>query len=279
MNEEKEIKSTLTIKPNLVDKNYLFDLFRFKDLFTFFAYRDIVVRYRQAFFGIAWALIRPLFTMALFALIFGKIAHLPSNGINYGLFVLAGMTAWQLFANATQDGCFCLLNNTHLITKTYFPRLIIPASQLMVHLVDYGVSFTFLLILLFFSNTPLYWTFSLFPLFFFLLVSLCLGTVLWFSALTVQYRDFKILIPFLLQFGMFISPVGYGTFVVPEHLQPFFILNPLVGIIDGFRWALFGITYPLLGYSILISSLFSMGLLVSGFFYFRKMERTFADKL
>lgn len=272
-------KPVITLEADRIDREYLKDLFRFKDLFLFFAIRDIVVRYRQAVFGIAWALVRPLLTMAVFALIFGKVADLPSENVYYGLFVLAGMIPWQLFANATQDACTCLVNNAHLITKTYFPRLIIPASQLMVHLVDYVVSFTLLIVLLLFSSTPLSLHLLLLPLFFFVLVTLALGAGLWFSALTVQYRDFRIIIPFLMQFGMFLSPVGYGTFVVTEPLRYLFFFNPMVGIIDGFRWALFGITYPLMSVSISISIVISFLMLITGFIYFRKMERTFADKL
>lgn len=272
-------KPVITLEADRIDREYLKDLFRFRDLFLFFAIRDIVVRYRQAVFGIAWALVRPLLTMAIFALIFGKVANLPSDNIHYGIFVLAGMIPWSLFANATQDACICLVNNAHLITKTYFPRLIIPASQLMVHLVDYAVSFTLLIVLLLFSSTPLTYHLLLLPLFFFILVTLVLGAGLWFSALTVQYRDFRIIIPFLMQFGMFLSPVGYGTFVVSEPLRYLFFLNPMVGIIDGFRWSLFGITYPLMSVSISISIIVSFLMLITGFVYFRKMERSFADKL
>lgn len=272
-------KTTVVIEANRIDREYLLDLFRFKDLFVFFALRDIVVRYRQAVFGIAWALVRPLLTMAVFALIFGKVASLPSDNVNYGLFVLAGMIPWHLFSNATMDACVCLVNNAHLITKTYFPRFIIPASQLMVHLVDYMIGFALLLILLLFSSTPLTLNLLLLPLFFFILVTLTLGSGLWFSALTVQYRDFRIIVPFVMQFGMFLSPVGYGTFIVAEPYRYLYFLNPLTGIIDGFRWALFGITYPLMTVSITFSIVSSILILTTGFYYFRKMERSFADKL
>ena len=271
-------KPQIIIEAKSIDREYLQDLFRFKDLFLFFAARDILIRYRQAFFGIAWALIRPLLTMAIFVLIFGKVAKLSSEEINYPLFVLAGMIPWQLFSAATLDACQCLINNAHLITKTYFPRLIIPASQIMIHLTDYLFSTIFLAIMYSFFS---YFSFKLlfFPLFFFQLVTLCLGVGLWFSALTVKYRDFKILIPFTLQFGMFLSPIGYGTFVIPEHLQIFYFLNPMVGIIDGFRWSLFEISYPLMSVSIAFSSIISISLLISGFYYFRKMERFFGDQL
>lgn len=271
--------SVVEIESNKVNSNYLHDLFRFRDLFVFFALRDILVRYRQAFFGISWALIRPILTMAMFALIFGRIAGLPSENVNYGLFVLVAMTAWQLFANTTQDTCNCLINNALLITKTYFPRMIIPISQIMVHLVDFAVNLAFLFIFFLFTNTELQWKICLFPFFFFLLITLCLGVGFWVSSLTIQYRDFRILIPFFLQFGMFLSPVGYGTFVIPQKLQYIYFLNPLVGIIDGLRWTLFGMSYPLLGLSISYSIAITLTLLLTGFYYFRKTERTFADKL
>lgn len=269
----------IEIEANRINREYLQDLFRFKDLFIFFALRDILVRYRQAFFGIAWAIIRPVMTMAVFALIFGKIAKLPSENINYGLFVLAGMIPWVLFSNVSQDTCQSLLNNALLITKTYFPRMIIPLSQIMVHLLDFAVNIAFLAVLLSFSTVVIEPSIFFSIFFFLLLVTLCIGVGLWISALTVQYRDFRILVPFFVQFGMFLSPIGYGTFVVPERWQYLYFLNPIVGIIDGFRWSLFGITYPLLSLSILSSLALSLILLVTGFFYFRRMERSFADKL
>jgi lipopolysaccharide transport system permease protein len=276
---ETTLAPLIEVEAKKVHQEYLHDLFRFRDLFLFFAARDILVRYRQAFFGIAWALIRPLLTMGVFALIFGKVANLPSGQVSYSLFVLSGMIAWQMYANSTQDTCNVLLNNALLITKTYFPRMIIPMSQLLVHLVDFGISLLFFFILLLFYGFPSGAALWLFPFFILLLIALCLGTGLWASALTVQYRDFKILVPFAVQFGMFLSPVGYGTFLIPEKLQYIYLLNPLVGIIDGFRWTLLGITYPLLSLSIASSILITFILLLSGFYYFRGMERTFADKL
>lgn len=272
-------KKTITLKADEIDREYLKDIFRFRELFIFFALRDILVRYRHAFFGIAWAIIRPGLTMLVFSLIFGLVAKLPTDGVSYPLFVLAGMIPWQLFSNATLDACNCLLNNSQLISKAYFPRMIIPASQIMVHLVDYGVNMLFLGILFLFFHLQISYTLTFIPLFFFLLVTLCFGLGLWLSALTIRYRDFRILIPFIMQFGMILSPVGYGTNVIPERYQYIYFLNPLVGIIDGMRWALFSVSHPLLDLSILYSVVISLTLLVTGFFYFRKMERTFADKL
>lgn len=278
-NRETVLLPLIEVEAEKVHQEYLNDLFRFRDLFLFFAARDILVRYRQAFFGIAWALIRPLLTMGVFALIFGKVANLPSGDVNYGLFILSGMIAWQLFANVTQETSQVLINNALLITKTYFPRMIIPMSQLLVHLVDFGICLLFFLVMLAIYGLPAGAHLGLFPFFILLLVTLCIGTGLWVSALTVQYRDFKILVPFVVQFGMFLSPVGYGTFVIPEKFQYIYFLNPVVGIIDGFRWTVLGLTYPLLSVSITFSILITFTLLISGFYYFRKMERTFADKL
>lgn len=272
-------KKSVTLTAGQIDKEYLKDIFRFRELFIFFALRDITVRYRHAIFGIAWAIVRPILTMFFFTLIFGVVAKLPSDGVSYPLFVLAGMIPWQLFSSATIDACHCLLNNSPLLTKAYFPRMLIPASQIMVHLVDFALNMLFFALLFFFYASHLTYTIMFAPLFFFLLVTLCLGLGLWLSALTVSYRDFRILIPFIMQFGMFLSPVAYSTTIIPERYQYLYFLNPLVGIIDGMRWAFFDIYHPLLSISILYSVLISMGLLISGFFYFRKMERTFADIL
>ncbi len=272
-------KKTITLRAGEIDKEYLKDIFRFRELFVFFALRDITVRYRQAFFGIAWAILRPVLTMLVFTLIFGMVAKVPTDGVNYPLFFLTGMIPWQLFSNATMDACNCLLNNSQLITKAYFPRMIIPASQIMVHLVDYAVNMIFFAVLFLFFDGTLHYTLVFVPLFFFLLVTLCFGLGLWLSALTIRYRDFRILIPFMMQFGMILSPVAYSTSIIPERFQYFYFLNPIVGIIDGMRWSIFNVSHPLLGVSILYSVLIALGLLITGFFYFRKMERTFADKL
>jgi lipopolysaccharide transport system permease protein len=274
------MQETLTkIEAKQVNKGYLLSLYSYRELFYFFIWRDILVRYRQAFFGIAWALIRPLLTMSMFTLIFGFLAKFPAGEVSYPLFVLAGMIPWQLFASATQDTSLCLMNNAHLITKAFFPRAIIPASQIMIHLVDFAVNLLFLAILFVAGGQPAGYPLVFLPLFILLLIALCLGVAFFVSALTVQYRDFRIIVPFFLQFGMFLSPVGYGTFILPPHLQYFYFLNPLAGIIDGIRWSLFGMTYPLLGVSILYSCLITSALLILGFIYFRKIERTLADKI
>lgn len=267
------------IEPKAIQGEYFKDLFRFRELLYFFAHRDIIVRYRQAFFGISWAIVRPVLTMLMFTLIFGRVANLSSGTTPYSLFVLAGMIPWQLFSNTTIDTCHSLLNNAHLITKIYFPRMIIPLSQSIVHLVDFCVNIVFIAVLMIFFQIKLTLSIICFPLFILLILTLCTGAGFWLSALTVKYRDFKIIVPFIMQFGMFLSPVGYGTFVIPEEIRFFYFLNPLVGIIDGFRWCLFGISHDYMSISIGFSIAISTFLLFSGFIYFRSMERSFADQV
>ena len=275
----KSLPSELIIGPQSSQKMYFQDLFRYRGLFYFLAWKDILVRYRQAFFGIAWAVVRPILNMAIFAFLFGKVANFPSENINYALFVMAAMLPWQLFSNSVIDTCSSLVNNTQLVSKIYFPRMIIPCAQIIVHLLDFTITTCLLLALSLFIGELSLITLLTLPLFTLLTLLLCVGTGLWLSALTVQYRDFRIIIPFTMQFGMFISPVGYGTFIIPEPWQPYYFLNPLVGIIDGFRWAFFGISHPSMIMSISFSIVITFMVLISGFCYFRKTERSFADKI
>lgn len=258
-------------------KQYLKDLVDARELFYFFAWRDIIVRYKEAVFGLAWAVLRPLLTMLFFTLVFSKIAHLPSNNVSYPLFVLAGMLPWQLFSNTINDACNCLINNAHLISKVYFPRIIIPAAQMAVHLIDFLIGFAILLPIAFYMEVLDPMTLMAFPIFLIFTLLLCLGVGFWISALTVKYRDFRFIIPFVIQFGMFISPVGYGSFLIPDQWIWLFMLNPLVGIIDGFRWCFFGISYPYLPYTLIAAAIISIATLISGYFYFRKVEGAMGD--
>lgn len=260
-------------------REYFKDLYRYRELFYFLAWRDVLVRYRQAFFGIAWAIIRPLLNMGVFAFIFGRIANLPSDHIDYALFVLAAMLPWQLFSTSAIDTCSSLVQNAPLVSKIYFPRAIIPTAQIIVHLLDFTITSALLILLTGIAGSLSFWTLLSLPLFLLLTLALCVGTGLWLSALTVQYRDFRIIVPFFVQFGMFISPVGYGTFIIPEQWRWLYFLNPMVGIIDGFRWAFFGISHPYFGLSLALSISIIVTMLLSGFYYFRKTERTFADKI
>lgn len=276
---DQEARPYLVIDAEQPQKQYFKDIFRSRELFYFFAWRDILVRYKQAFFGIAWALVRPLLTMVAFSLIFGNMANLPSDNVPYGLFVLAAMLPWQLFSYATLDTCSSLVNHSQLVSKTYFPRIIIPIAEILVHVVDFCITATLLIVLSLVMGSLSLWTLFAMPLFLIHAILLCAGLGLWLSALTVQYRDFRIIVPFLLQFALFASPIGYGTFVIPDRWHWLYFLNPLVGIIDGFRWAFFGIAHPYFLTSFLYSITITCILLISGFFYFRKMECTFADKI
>lgn len=269
----------LIIDSTHAEKEYVKTLFHFRELLYFFAWRDILVRYKQAFFGIAWALFRPLLNMLVFSFLFGRLAHFSSENVNYPLFVLAAMLPWQLFSNSLVDTCNSLVNQGALISKVYFPRMMIPLSQILVHFLEFGITMMLLLVLGLVVGQINFLTILILPLMILVLTILCMGCGLWLSALTVAYRDFKIIVPFFVQFGMFISPVGYGTFIISETWRWLYFLNPMVGIIDGFRLAFFGITYPMIEYSILFSVIISCGILVSGFYYFRAMERTFADQI
>jgi len=274
---EKNTHFHLVIEANTIQKEYFKDLFRYRELFYFFAWRDIIVRYKQTLLGVAWAVIRPLLNMAVFALVFGKIANLDSEGINYPLFVLAGMVPWQFFANSLLDSSNSLVTHAPMISKIYFPRMILPAYYIIVSFIDFLISLVTLFALFIVTQTPFHWNLVMLPVFILLTILLCLGSSLWLSALTVRFRDFRFLVPFIVQFGMFISPVGYGSFLVSDTWRWIYFLNPMAGIIEGFRWCCFGVTHsylPLaLGFSITINAL----LLVTGFRFFRKMERLFAD--
>ncbi len=279
MTKEHAQEFYLVVDPSLPQREYLKDIFRCRELFYFLAWRDILVRYKQAFFGVAWALLRPLLNMLVFAFLFGKIANFSSDHVNYPLFVLAAMLPWQLYSSSAVDTCNSLINNAPLVSKIYFPRMIIPASQIIVHLVDFAITAFLLIALSLFLGVLNPWTFLCFPLFLLLAASLCVGTGLWLSALTVKYRDFRIMIPFFVQFGMFISPVGYGTFIIPEPWRWLYFLNPMSGVIDGFRWVFFGISYPQMPFSIGFSIAITLVILWTGVLYFRKTEQTFADQI
>ncbi len=260
-------------------KGYLKELVSFGELIYFFSWRDTIVRYKQAFFGISWALIRPLLNMAAFAFFFGRIANLPSDHVNYCLFVLAGMLPWQFFSNTISETCMCLINNNELILKVYFPRMILPFSQVIVQLIDYLINFTLIMVLVLVMRGVSLATLSLLPFCFVLNIALCFGASLWLSALTLRYRDVRFLIPFMMQFGMFVSPVGYGTFMIAGPLKWLYYCNPIVGIIDCYRFAFFGIKHADFFASLGISITVTMAILVSGWWFFRRLESTFADKI
>lgn len=259
--------------------DYLSEFFRSNEILLFLAWRDILVRYKQAFFGVGWAVIRPLLNMAVFTLIFQKIAHLSSYDIPYPLFVLAGMLPWQLVSGVCSDTSNSLINNVHLITKVFFPRIILPVSQIAVQSVDFLINLVLLFLFMLVMGVGNLSTLWALPLCFLLVLILCTGLSLWLSALTVQYRDFRFIVAFLVQFGMFVSPVGYGTYIIQGSWKWLYFVNPMAGVIDSFRWTLFGIFEPYMYGSIGMAAAFSLLALVTGFNYFRATERTFADRI
>lgn len=267
----------LIIDPKSVQKEYVKDLFRYRELIYFFVWRDILVRYKQTFLGIAWAVIRPLINMAIFVLVFGKIANLSSDGINYPLFVLTAMLPWQLFSTCFVDSSTILLNNAPIISKVYFPRIILPLNCIIMGLVDYLIGLVMVFGLFVYTGVLNYSTLIFLPLLILLTILLSLGVSLWLSALTVRFRDLRFLVPFIIQFGIFLSPVGYGSFLVSEKWHWAYFMNPMAGIIEGFRWSFFGIYHSYLPYALITSVALSFVLLYTGFMYFRKMERVIAD--
>jgi lipopolysaccharide transport system permease protein len=255
---------------------YWRDLWEYRELFYFLAWRDILVRYKQTVIGIAWSVLRPLLTMIVFTIVFGKIARLPSGGVPYAILVLSALLPWQFFSNALSESGTSLLNNSNLISKVYFPRMIVPASAIITSLVDFVISAVLLAGLMVWYRYVPDWRIILIPVFAFGAFITVAGMGLWAAALTVKYRDFRIVVPFLVQFGFFISPVGYSSAVVPDQWRLLYSLNPMVGIIDGFRWTLLRDT-PLFVPGLVLSSVVAILFLATGIVYFRRTEKNFAD--
>jgi lipopolysaccharide transport system permease protein len=267
----------LVIRAGQTEKQYWRDLWRYRELFYFLAWRDILVRYKQTVIGIAWALLRPLLTMIVFTVVFGAIAKLPSNGVPYPILVFAGLLPWQFFSNALSECSTSLIGNSNLLSKVYFPRLIIPTSSVIVSLVDFLISGIILLgLMAWYSYVPT-WRIVVLPIFTLMAFLASMGAGLWLAALNVQYRDFRYVVPFLVQSGQYLSPVGFSSSVVPEKWRLLYSLNPMVGVIDGFRWSITGQSSVLSGWTTMLSMLVVLALFYSGIWYFRKMERTFAD--
>ena len=269
---------TLIIAPGLTEKNYWRDLWRYRELFLILAWRDVAVRYKQTIIGIAWAVLRPFLTMIVFTVIFGKLAKLPSDGnAPYAIMVFAGMLPWYLFSTALSESSNSLISNANLISKVYFPRMIVPTATVVVALIDFLISFVILLGLMFwYKFLPGNEIFFL-PLFIILALLTSLGPGLWITALNVKYRDFRYVIPFIVQFGLYISPVGFSSSVVPDSWRLLYSLNPMVGIIDGFRWCILGGDSPIYWPGFIISLVMVGFFLWLGVTRFRRMEKTFAD--
>jgi lipopolysaccharide transport system permease protein len=268
---------TLIIEAGRTEQNYWRDLWRYRELFYFIAWRDILVRYKQTAIGIAWSVIRPLLTMFVFTLVFGRLAKLPSEGVPYPILVFAAMLPWQFFSNSLSEASTSLISNANMLTKVYFPRIVVPASSVIVSVVDFLISFVILgLLMAWYGLVPGWRMFSL-PLFLLLAFVASFGFSLWLSALNVRYRDFQYVVPFIVQFGLYISPVGFTSSIVPEKWRLLYSLNPMVGVIDGFRWAILGRNTQIYWPGFFLSSAFAVVILISGFRYFRRTEHVLAD--
>jgi lipopolysaccharide transport system permease protein len=272
----------LVIEAGRTEKNYWKDLWNYRELFYILSWRDIKVRYKQTVLGAAWAVVRPLLTMIVFTFVFGRFGGLAaSSAIPYPILVFAGLLPWQFFATALSESSNSLVGNTNLITKIYFPRLIIPASSIIVSLVDLGIAFVLLfLAMAFFQYLPPL-QILLLPLFIIMTFLLSFGVGLYITALNVKFRDFRYIIPFIIQLGIYITPVGYSSSMIEEKFGPgartWFSLNPMVGIIDGFRWCIAG--EPIYWPAMYISIAFIVVFCFIGVRYFRKTEKSFADNI
>ena len=271
-------ENVLIIEPGRTEKNYWTDLWRYRELFLILAWRDVSVRYKQTIIGILWAIIRPFLTMVVFTVIFGRIAKLPSNGSTpYALLVFAAMLPWSFFSNALSESSNSLINNANLIGKVYFPRLIIPAATMVTAFIEFLISFLILIGMFIYYQFASSWHMLLLPLFIIMALLASLGPGLWITALNVKYRDFQYVIPFVVQFGLYVSPVGFSSNIVPEQWRLLYSLNPMVGVIDGFRWCLLGGENAIYLPGFLLSLAIITFFLWFGVTRFRKMEKTFAD--
>lgn len=266
----------ITIEAGRAERQYWRDLWRYRELFYFLAWRDILVRYKQTVIGIAWAVIRPMLTMLVLTFVFHYMAKMPSGDYPYPILVFCGMLPWQFFATAFSESGNSLVSNAGMISKVYFPRLVVPVSSVITSFVDFLISAVLLGLMMVYYRYlpgPTIW---LLPLFTLLAFATAFGSGLWISALMVRYRDFRYIVPFVVQFGLYLSPVAYSSNVVPEKWRLLYSLNPMVGVIDGFRWCILGesnMYWP--GFYISVAGVIL--LIITGIWYFRKTEKTFAD--
>lgn len=267
----------LVIRPGRSSAQYWRDLWTFRELFYLLSWRDVLVRYKQTVLGVAWSVLRPALAMIIFTFIFGKVAKMPADGVPYPLLVLAAMLPWQLFSAALAEASNSLIVNAEMLTKVYFPRMIAPASAIIVALVDFVVSLILLAIVMLWYGVFPTWRILAVPLFLGLALLASAGVGLWLAALNVKYRDFRYAIPFLLQFGIYISPVGFSSSAVPAQWRLAFSLNPMVGVIDGFRWALLGGATSVHWPAMAVSTVMAIAIFVLAVRYFRQVERSFAD--
>jgi len=271
-------ENILIIEAGRAEKHYWLDLWRYRELFYILSWRDIAVRYKQTAIGIVWAILRPLLTMIVFTVIFGRLAKLPSDGnAPYAIMVYAAMLPWQFFSSSITESSNSLISNTQLITKVYFPRIIIPISSIVTSSIDFLVSFAILILLMVYYQFTPSWNILFLPVFLLVAFITAGGAGLYITALNVKYRDFRYIVPFIVQFGLYISPVGFSSSVVPEKYRLLYSMNPMVGVIDGFRWAILGAKSTIYLPGFLMSIGVMVFFLILGIYKFRKMEKTFAD--
>lgn len=269
---------TLIIEPGLAERHYWRDLWRYRELFFVLAWRDVAVRYKQTIIGLAWALLQPFLTMVVFTVVFGKLAKMPTEGdAPYALLVFAGLLPWQFFSSSLSSASNSLIGNANLISKVYFPRLIVPTAAVVVSFIDFLISFSILVLVMVWYQFMPGWQILTLPFFVLMAFLAALGPGLWITALNVKYRDFRYVIPFIVSMGLYVSPVGFSSSVIPEQWRLLYSLNPVVGVIDGFRWAILG------GEAQIYWPGFTLSWCLIGFFLwlgirqFRKMEKSFAD--
>lgn len=267
----------LVIEAEKTERNYWIDLWRYRELFYFLAWRDVLVRYKQTVIGVAWSVIRPLLSMFVFTVVFGKLAKMPSENAPYPILVYAALLPWTFFSASLSECSESMVRHANMVSKIYFPRLVLPASSVILGLMDFFISFGILgVLMLWYDFTPT-WHILTLPLFLSLAFLASFGAGLWFSALNAKYRDVRYLVPFVTQFGMYISPVGFSSTIIPEKWKLVYSINPMVGVIDGFRWAILGGKVVLYMPGFILSVILSVIILIGGLLYFRKAERTFAD--
>lgn len=268
---------SLIIEAGRTERHYWKDLWRYRELFYFLAWRDILVRYKQTAIGVLWSVLRPFLTMVVFTLVFSKLAKLPSDNVPYPILIFAALLPWQFFSNAFTEAGNSLISNTNMISKVYFPRLIIPTSAVIVSFVDFLISGAIMVGLMAWYGYLPDWRILTLPFFILLAFAFAMGAGLWIAALNVEYRDFRYIIPFVVQFGLYISPVGFSSAIVPDTWRLLYSLNPMVGVIDGFRWAILGGTTPMYWPGFLLSLTLVVMVFITGIFYFRRTEKSFAD--
>lgn len=271
------MKETLILEAGATDRRYWKDVFGYRDLFIMLVRRDVSVRYKQTIIGILWAVLRPLLTMLVFSFIFGRVARMPSEGLPYALIVFSAMVPWFFFSSSVSESSASLVANSNLLSKVYFPRILLPASTVAVAAVDFIISMILLIFVMTFYGFVPTWRILTVPLFLSIALAAALGVGLWVSTLNARYRDFQFVVPFLLQFGLYLSPVGFLSTVVPEEWALVYGLNPMVGVIDGFRWAILGGQLQLRIDVLSLAVIVAFTMLVSGIIFFRRFERGIAD--